>query len=403
MISLIYFHIEPTVAPFYQLTRGLFPGRDAYECLSPEDFKFYRTKKPTLQNSPDRSPVKLYVNFKFTTVSQLMEYTRLPKERSRYKLHLRALDIGLMERNTTYDLRKELDELDSKELKTLITRPSCLLSDSFLSKISCLWVLQDNATDTSLLRQVLQLSGNLETLFISVRPESCLSVLEALGESASNGHTIQSLGLFGGETKRSVSVIGTCLTRLSSNLKYLQLHDWTPSSTPLKPLTTCHQLRVLSIIVDCSHLSSDAPKSHTIGELFETLGALKKLEFIELGEQVDLQAPDLVRIQTTLRTSLPSLQHCHLSFNYISLKRADLDESFNAPVHQLIRSFFMIVTRGSSSLLYRQTENFHLTARSSALTLTKKWLNDNRRGVCFKIGAETSSVSSLVHLRRLGM
>lgn len=393
------YYLEPAVIPFYQLTRGIFPGRDAYECLSPEDFKFYRTKKPTLRHISGRPPIKLFVNFKFTTVSHVLEFTRLPKLPVGYQLCLKALDIGLMEISPSLNL----DELDTSELTTLIVRSSISISDSFLAKVSCLWVLQDSKTGIDLLKQALKLSGNLKILFVSLSFESSSYVLETIADHTINGHSVQALGLFGGETKHSIVTIGNCLTKIGSNLQYLQLHDWAPSNISLSALSACHQLKVLSIVVECSHLSSAATKSHTIGVLFETLGNLKHLEFIELGEQIDLQASDLVYIQSTLRNSLLCLKHCHLNFNYISLKRADLDDMFNQPIYQLIRSFFMIVARGTSSLLYRQAENFHLTQSSSALSLTKKWLVDNRRNVCFKIGAETNSVSSLAHLRRLSM
>ncbi|XP_019852508.1 PREDICTED: uncharacterized protein LOC109582281 [Amphimedon queenslandica] len=395
-----FIETESPVTPFYHLARGTFPGRDAYQCLSPDDFKFYRTKKPTLQRS-SAEPIKLYVNFKFTTVNHVMEFTRLPKGPTRYKLCLKALDIASIEDSPM--LTKQLDQLNTTEMATLITRSSVSLSENFLRNVSSLWVLQDDKDNTSVVRQALKVSGTLKNLFISLLLDSSPSLLEAITETSTNGHGLQGLALFRGENKRSLVALGGSLTKLSSSLRYLQLYDWAPSNVPLKPLSACHQLRVISIVVDCSHLFySSASQSHTIGELFETLGHIKKLEFIELGEQVDLHAPDLVRIQKVLRHSLTLLEHCHLNFNYISLKRADLDDTFNQSIYQLIRSFFMIMGRGTS-LLYRQTENFHLSLKSPALSLTKRWLSDIRRNVCFKIGAETNSASSLVHLRRLGM
>ena len=402
IITLLLLYTESPVTPFYHLARGTFPGRDAYQCLSPDDFKYYRTKKPTLQrSSTEIQPIKLCVNFKFTNVSHVMEFTRLPKGSVRYKLCLKALDIASVEKSPM--LSQQLDQLDNSELATLITRSTTSLSEGFLRNLSNLWVLQDDKENCEVIRQALKSSGNLKNLFISLLLDSSPIVLETIAECSTNGHGLQGLSLFSGENKRSLTALGNCLNKLSSSLLYLQLYDWTPSNIPLKPLSACHQLRVVSIIVDCSHLFlSSSSQSHTIGELFETLGHIKKLEFIELGEQVDLQAPDLVRIQKVLRHSLTLLEHCHLNFNYISLKRADLDDPFNQPIYQLIRSFFMIVGRGTS-LLYRQAENFHLSLKSPALGLTKRWLTETRPNVCFKIGAETNASSSLVHLRRLGM
>lgn len=298
---------------------------------------------------------------------------------------------------------KQLDQLDTSELETLITSSRNSFSNSFLANISCLWILQEKTTTTDLVRQALKLSGNLKILFVSLFLESCSSVLEAIAECSTGCHSLQALGLLAidGEIKNGCILLTKCLKNLCSSLQYLQLYGWTPSTIPLESFSVCHNLRVLSIVVDCSHIFTPA-KSHSVGELFETLGNLEKLEFIELGEQVDLQAPDLVRIQTTLRKSLPLLEHCHLHFNYISLMRADLDNKFNEPIFQLIRSFFMTMGRGTS-LLYRQSENFHLTLKSPELALTKRWLNDTRHKVCYKIGAEVNSISSLTHLRTLGM
>ena len=395
---------EPATTPFYQLSRGIFPGKDAYECLSPEDFKFYRAKKPTLrQVSSEHPPIKIFVNFKFCSISRVMEFSRLSKVSARYRLCLKAIDVSSMEITPLHS--KEFDELDTTELNTLITSSTNHFSDSFLTKISCIWILHagKNQLNTDLLRQVLNLSGNLKTLFLSLSSTTSPNVLKSITESSTNGYTIQALGLLGGETTASHDQIAKCLMKFSGVLEYLQFYDWTPSSIPLEALSACQNLRVVSFVVDCSHIFfSSTAKLHSIGELFKTLGNLKNLEFIELGEQVDLQATDLVSLQATLQNSLPKLEHYHLSFNYISLKRADLDDKYNEPIFQLIRSFFMTSGRGTS-LLYRQTENFHLTLRSPALGLTRRWLNSIRCNVCFKIGAENNPVSSLAHLRRLAM
>ena len=390
---------ESATAPFYQLIWGEFPGRDAYECLSPDGFLFYRTKKPTLQKYPDKIPVKVYVSFKFTSEGHIEEFNKASKLQSRYKLYLKSLDLGSMK--ISHSESKQLDLLDTSELETLITSSRNSFSNSTLAKISCLWVLQDKTATTDLVRQALKLSGNLKILFVSLSLESCSSVLEVIAECSTGRHSLQALGLLGGETKNGYILLTKCLKNLCSSLQYLQLYDWTPSTIPLESVSVCHNLRVLSIVVGCSHIFT-AAKSHSVGEFFETLGNLEKLEFIEIGEQVDLQAPDLVRIQSTLRNSLPLLEHCHLHFNYISLMRADLDNKFNEPIFQLIRSFFMMMGRGTS-LLYRQSENFHLTLKSPALALTRRWLNDTRHKVCYKIGAEVNPISSLAHLRTLGM
>jgi hypothetical protein len=406
-ILLSYLFVEPPTAPFYQLTTGLFPGRDAYECLSPEDYKFYKAKKPTLHqitssSHHNSSPIKICVNFKFTSINRITELAELSKLSSQYKLYLRALDVGSMDVSPLES--KEFDKLDITELTTLITSASSAFSDAFLAKVSILWLLQNDILKTHLIQQMLNLKGNLRVLFISLARSTSIEVLKHISNSDTNGHSkITALGLFGGEAKNSHSLLGKTIVKLSPSLEYLQLYDWAPSAVPLDSLCACKNLCVLSLIADCSHVFfSSTSQLDSIGKLFKALENLTKLQFIEVGDQIDLQAFDLVQIQNTLQHSLPNIEHFHLNFNYISLKRADLDVKSNQPIFQLIRSFFMTMGRGTS-LLHRTSEHFHLTLKSLALGLTKRWLTSLRQNVCFKVGSENNTVSSLSHLRRLGM
>lgn len=374
---------DRTAEPFYILSQGEFPGRAAYECLSPEDFLFIGTKKPKLQNQTGRQPIKLFVNFKITAKNQLERFNQSLKTHSRYKLQLKSLDISAL---SMQGIDPILNDMDISNLENLFVSNTQSFSSSFLKQPSFIWVLQEKSSNTNLLKSILSSSENLKTLFLSVSNFSCTSAMDAISESP--GKCLpEAFSLFGGGGSASnYSPFGKCLSKLGSNLTYLHLLNWIPTCIPLDSLASCENLRVLSI-VGKETMQSEQP----VGSVFKTILSFKKLEYLEIYQNTTLKASDLVELRKVLK-SLYSLAHCHMHFSGMLLKRADLDIQSNGPVHQLIRIILGSGTRGNS-MLYRQPENFQFR-------MIKGWLHDLRPDVCFELDSKDSSIcNDLIHLK----
>ena len=372
-----------TADPFFVLSRGDFPGRAAYECLSPEDFLYIGTKKPTLQNRSDKKPIIMHVNFNLSSKEHIENFKG---SQLQYKIKLRVLDVSSPD---TQDLESSLEQLDLSDLQTLIASGSQSFSDSILSRPSCVWLLQEMANNTELLKRLLMSSKNLKDLLLSTSNRTCSPLLETIASTKNtHGHLPNSLSLFGGGGSPSnYPALAKCLSKLAPQLEYLHLINWIPTCVPSHKLALCENLRVLSIVGKEYFPLFE----QQMGSIFKLLSSFKKLEYLELYQNLALKAPDLVQLKDFLKNTT-TLVHCHVNFSGLTLKRADLDVQTNSPVHTLIRLCLGSGTRGNS-LLYRQAEHF-------PFKLIKSWLKNLRADICFELDYRDSSmVNDLVHLK----
>lgn len=352
---------------------------------------FHGKQKPVLRQYSGRPPILIHINFKFVSIADLDEFVEASRNHTRYKLQLKSLDVSAIK-----EKQLSLDNLDVSQVDTFIMSGDQVVNSSMLSRPSCLWLLQEKTSNTTTLEQALT-SSNLSTLLLSVSHDTCLPVLEVVSKTSIG---LRALSVFGCGPSIAYAVMGKCLRHLSNTLEYLHLQSWLPTCMPLNPLYSLTNLRVLSITAFLTGIH-DSP-SHTFVQLFQGLSHLEKLEYLELHQPLHLAAGDLVVIQNTLLNSLPNLQHCHMNFSFLALTRADLDVPANAPVAQLIRSFFMTMARGGS-LLYRTEEKFTIGEKSTALLLMKRWLSQLRPSVCFKVGVEMNYTSHLAHTRQFAL
>lgn len=368
------------------LAKGEFPGKAAYECLSPEDFLYIGTKKPTLDNLPMKKITEVYVNFLFTTLKHIEEFITVSRTKSHHTLLLKVLDISSMQKD---GINKSLEELNLSHLQTMIVSGSQNISSTVLERPSCVWCLQETSSETGLIKTLLKSSKVLKQLLVSVSNLTCSPVLEAIA-STSNTHNSQpvALSVFGGGGSASnYPILGSCLSKLGPKLDYLHLINWIPTCIPADKLTLCSNLRVLSIIGKETFPLFE----QSMSSVFKMLSTCDKLEYLELYQSIALKAPDLVLLKDFLKNTT-NLIHCHMNFSGLTLKRADLDVQTNSPVHTLIRICLGSGTRGNS-LLYRQAEHF-------SFKLIKGWLRDLRPDICFELDhRDTSMFNDLVHLK----
>ena len=383
MYFIIIFLTDITAESLYALSRGEFPGRAAYECLSPEDILYLGTKKPTLHNFPTKRQVTISVNFNLSSLKHIEDFIKTAKKESHYKLQLKVLDISSL---TDPGLTAAMEQLNISNLQTMIVSGSQTLTASVISRPSCVWCLQEKTTDTDLIKQLLTSSKVLKQLLVSVTNLTCSPVLEII--ASSKDMKLTSLSVFGGGGSPSnYPALGNCLSRLGPQLDYLHLINWMPTCIPNDKLALCDKVRVLSIVGKESFPLFE----QSVGNIFEMLSTFKKLEYLELYQNVALKAPDLVQFRNFLKNTT-TLTHCHINFSGLTLKRADLDVQTNSPVHSLIRLCLGSGTRGNS-LLYRQAEHF-------SFKLIKGWLKDLRPDTCFELDHRDSSMfNDLVHLK----
>ena len=382
-----YFPVDITAESLYKLSRGDFPGKSAYECLSPEDFLYIGTQKPTLDNLPKTKTIKVKVSFCLSSEKQIETFHQASETSSSYRLQLKVLDVSALQSNS--GLNKSLDKLDLSELQTLVVSGSQDFGMSVLGRPECVWCLQDKTTDTDLIKLLLKSSKVLRQLLVSVSNLTCSPVLEAIASlKNSHGNNPISLSIFGGGGSPSnYPVLGNSLSTLAPTLEYLHLINWIPTCVPLDKFSLCTNLRVLAVIGKESFPLFE----QSIGNIFKMLSTFTQLEYVEMYQNIALKAPDLVLLKAFLKHTT-TMKHCHMNFSGLTLKRADLDVQTNSPVHSLIRLCLGSGTRGNS-LLYRQAEHF-------SFRLIKGWLRDLRPDICFEIDYRDSSMfNDLIHLK----
>ncbi len=383
VLFMFFICLDITAESLYALSRGEFPGRAAYECLSPEDILYLGIKKPTLHNLTKTRHITLKVNFNLSSLKHIEDFIKTAKTDSHFRLQLKVLDISSLDDK---GLATSMEQLDLSNLQTMIVSGSQTLTASVLGRPSCLWCLQEKTTGTDLLKQLLMSSKVLKQLLISVTSLTCSPVLEVI--ASSQNIKLNCLSVFGGGGSPSnYPALGNCLSRVGSQLEYLHLINWIPTCMPNDKLALCENLKVLSIIGKESFPLFE----QSIGNILNILSTFKKLEYLELYQNLALKAPDLVQLKNLLKHTT-TLAHCHMNFSGLTLKRADLDVQTNSPVHSLIRLCLGSGTRGNS-LLYRQAEHF-------SFKLIKGWLRDLRPDICFELDYRDSSMfNDLVHLK----
>lgn len=381
----VHVFIDISAQPLYMLAKGEFPGKAAYECLSPEDFLYIGTKKPTLHSLPMKdTPTQVYVNFKFTSLKHIEEFLSVSRVKSHHSLLLKVLDIS-----SAPTVSDSLEQLNLAHLHTIIVSGSQSISSTVLERPSCVWCLQETISETSLIKTLLKSSKVLNQLLVSVSNLTCSPVLEAIATSNNlHGNQPNTLSIFGGGGSASnYPILGSCLSKVGQGLEYLHLVNWIPTCIPADKLALCTNLRVLSIIGKETFPLFE----QSMSGVFKILKTCKKLEYLELYQSIALKAPDLVLLKEFLKHTT-SLLHCHMNFSGLTLKRADLDVQTNSPVHTLIRICLGSGTRGNS-LLYRQAEHF-------SFKLIKNWLKDLRPDICFELDhRDTSMFNDLIHLK----
>lgn len=380
---------EVSVEVFYNLSQGKFPGRDLYECHGPNGLLFLGKEKPYLRNAPDRPPIKLFVNFQMDSSDMVECFSNSSSLSTRYVLKLRALDISKVK-----DSCLSLHKLDLSDLETLVVSSGCALKNEVICIPVNLWICMNN-NDTSLLSQALSVSKNLKSLLLSMNQSSSIATLEIIGKMANKLEALCLIG--GGTSSESYSQLMKCLLKVSSSLQYLQLSSWRVTALSSDTLGVCSALRVLSITENCSFCANE---SMTLSQVFQMLGSLKKLEYLELEILIDMYAPDLVEMREVLDKSLQHLKHWHMNIPYLILKRADLDVKSNSSVHQIIRNFLTMKPSGHS-LLYRSSETFNIGQKTPACFLLRRWLTFLRPHVCFKLGVEVNYLSSLTYYKNV--
>ena len=368
-------------------------------CFSPEDFLFYNVPKPTLRSSSGKPPIKIGVNFKLNSQQMLDKFVQANSSQSRFQLQLKVLDAARFKGTNSSSgsevfSEQVLSQIDLSELETVIlSGEQDLQDDELLLQPSCLWLLLDHSVNISLLTKALSSSKRLRSLLASVNSQTCEPVLEAITKQASSN--LSALGLFGGQnTSKHYYKLGECLRHLSSSLQFLYLRSWMCTCMPFDVLSSCSKLRVLSVINGLS-FSGDSVKEGTFASFLEALDSMEMLEFVEIDQNIDIHAGDLVKLHTVLRKSLPYLTHWHMHVNTLALRKADLDVPGNAPVFQLIQMFFN--TRPKGSLLYRSQENFSICQAGAANSVMEAWLVELRSETCFRLGLEVWVSTSLLY------
>ena len=368
-------------------------------CFSPEDFLFYNVPKPTLRSSSGKPPIKIGVNFKLNSQQMLDKFVEASSSQSRFQLQLKVLDAARFKGTNSTNggevfSEQVLSRIDLSELETVIlSGEQDVQDDDLLLQPSCLWLLLDRSANISLLTKALSSSKRLRSLLASVNSRTCEPVLDAVTKQASS--KLSALGLFGGQnTSEHYYKLAECLKHLSSSLQFLYLRSWMCTCMPFDVLSSCSKLRVLSIITGLS-FSGDSMKEGTFGSFLEALDSMEMLEFVEIDQNIDIHAEDLVKLHDLLRKSLPYLAHWHMHINTLAIKKADIDTPGNAPVIQLIQMFFN--TRPNGSLLYRSQENFSICQSGTAKSVMESWLVELRPEVCFRLGMEVWVSSSLLY------
>lgn len=167
-------------------------------------------------------------------------------------------------------------------------------------------------------------------------------------------------------------VLGEFICAISEKLEYLQLRKCWLTIVPLDSLQKCTKLRVLSVTINPEY--HDSQSSTTLIQILEALQHLRRLEYFEWSELLNVFTKDLLAMHGLLTTSLPQLQHWHWKLGNLMLFTTDLEDFEMQSLKELLRVLLRGKTGTPACSTYKfSLDNYHL----------KHWLETLRPHVCF--------------------